>query len=111
MVRIFFVTTSGSSRRLIVLSYDFDIFWPSVPGIFDDVPRAERVRVRYQDAFGKTHEEEFDGLLGVCLQHEMDHLNGEFFFNKANRYHREKALTKWRKGDISAIHINTGALT
>src|SRR3954471_7679739 len=51
----------------------------SVPGIYDDVPRAERVRVRAQDAEGKVFERDLDGMLAVCLQHEMDHLEGKLF--------------------------------
>jgi peptide deformylase len=51
----------------------------SVPGIYDTVPRAERVKVRAWDAFGKSFLLEVQGLLSVCIQHEMDHLKGKVF--------------------------------
>ena len=51
----------------------------SVPGIYDKVERAERVTVRYLDLDGKAQTIEADGLLAVCLQHEMDHLQGKVF--------------------------------
>jgi peptide deformylase len=51
----------------------------SVPGIYDKVTRAERVRVRALDARGEPFELEADGLLAVCIQHELDHLEGKVF--------------------------------
>lgn len=51
----------------------------SVPGIYDTVPRAERVKVRAWDADGKSFIIEAQGLLAVCIQHEMDHLKGKVF--------------------------------
>lgn len=51
----------------------------SVPGIYDTVPRAERVKVRGWDADGKSFILEAQGLLAVCIQHEMDHLKGKVF--------------------------------
>lgn len=51
----------------------------SVPGIYDKVVRAERVKVAYLDLDGKSQSIEADGLLAVCLQHEMDHLQGKVF--------------------------------
>jgi peptide deformylase len=51
----------------------------SVPGIYDKVERAEHVVVRYLDLDGKTQTVEAEGLLAVCLQHEMDHLQGRVF--------------------------------
>ena len=51
----------------------------SVPGIYDTVPRAERVKVRAWDANGKAFILEAQGLLAVCIQHEMDHLKGKVF--------------------------------
>jgi peptide deformylase len=51
----------------------------SVPGIYDKVERAERVVVRYLDLDGKTRTIEAHGLLAVCLQHEMEHLDGHIF--------------------------------
>ena len=51
----------------------------SVPGIYDKVKRAERVRVRALDQHGEAIELEADGLLAVCIQHELDHLDGKVF--------------------------------
>ncbi|SDG68145.1 peptide deformylase [Propionivibrio dicarboxylicus] len=51
----------------------------SVPGIYDKVLRAERVKVAYLDLDGQSQIVEADGLLAVCLQHEMDHLQGKVF--------------------------------
>ena len=51
----------------------------SVPGIYETVCRAERVRVRALDVQGKPFELEADGLLAVCIQHELDHLEGKVF--------------------------------
>jgi peptide deformylase len=51
----------------------------SVPGIYDNVKRAERVTVRYLDADGKAQTIAAEGMLAVCLQHEMDHLQGRVF--------------------------------
>ena len=51
----------------------------SVPGIYDKVERAERVVVRYLDLDGNVQTIEAEGLLAVCLQHEMDHLQGKVF--------------------------------
>ena len=51
----------------------------SVPGIYDKVKRAERVRVRALDQHGERFELEAEGLLAVCIQHELDHLDGKVF--------------------------------
>ncbi len=51
----------------------------SVPGIYEKVTRAERVKVRAQDEKGQWREIEADGLLAVCIQHEIDHLDGKVF--------------------------------
>jgi peptide deformylase len=69
----------------------------SVPGIYDDVPRAERVRVRAQDADGKTFERDLDGMLAVCLQHEMDHLEGKLFVDYLSELKRQRIRKKLDK--------------
>jgi peptide deformylase len=69
----------------------------SVPGIYDDVPRAERVRLRYQDVKGVTHERDLDGLLGVCVQHEMDHLSGKLFVDYLSELKRQRIRKKLDK--------------
>jgi peptide deformylase len=72
----------------------------SVPEQYAEVLRPDRIRARWQDSDGKMHEEEIDGLLAVCLQHEMDHLNGVLFIDHLSRLKRDmvlKKLAKWRK--------------
>lgn len=69
----------------------------SVPGIYDDVVRAERVRVRYQDADGVTHERDLDGMLAVCVQHEMDHLTGKLFVDYLSEMKRQRIRKKLDK--------------
>ena len=72
----------------------------SVPEQYAEVMRPDRIRARWQDVEGKKHEEEIDGLLAVCLQHEMDHLNGVLFIDHLSRLKRDmvlKKLAKWRK--------------
>jgi peptide deformylase len=69
----------------------------SVPGIYDDVARAERVRLRFQDADGATHERDFDGLLAVCVQHEMDHLSGKLFVDYLSELKRQRIRKKLDK--------------
>ena len=72
----------------------------SVPEQYAEVLRPDRIRAKWQDVEGKTYEEEIDGLLAVCLQHEMDHLNGVLFIDHLSRLKRDmvlKKLAKWRK--------------
>jgi peptide deformylase len=69
----------------------------SVPGIYDDVPRAERVRVKYHDANGVVQERDLDGLLGICLQHEMDHLTGKLFVDYLSEMKRQRIRKKLDK--------------
>jgi peptide deformylase len=72
----------------------------SVPEQYAEVMRPDQIRARWQDANGESHEEEIDGLLAVCLQHEMDHLNGVLFIDHLSRLKRDmvlKKLAKWRK--------------
>jgi peptide deformylase len=72
----------------------------SVPEQYAEVMRPDRIRARWQDVEGKAYEEELDGLLAVCLQHEMDHLNGVLFIDHLSRLKRDmvlKKLAKWRK--------------
>jgi len=69
----------------------------SVPGIFDEVKRAAVIRARAQDATGKTFEVELDGLSAVCLQHEMDHLEGKLFVDYLSELKRERIRKKLDK--------------
>jgi len=69
----------------------------SVPEIYAEVERPARIRARWQDLDGKTHEEEMDGILATCLQHEMDHLEGVLFIDHLSRLKRQMALKKLDK--------------
>ncbi|MDB6163370.1 MAG: def [Xanthomonadaceae bacterium] len=72
----------------------------SVPGIFADVARAERITVTALDRSGSAFELQTDGLLAVCIQHEIDHLEGKLFVDYLSPLKREmvrKKLAKQRK--------------
>ncbi len=72
----------------------------SVPGIFDQVERAAKVRVRAQDRTGVPFERDLEGMLAVCLQHELDHLEGKLFVDYLSDIKRDrirKKLDKERK--------------
>ena len=69
----------------------------SVPGIFDEVERAQRVRVLAQDRTGAAFERDLDGVLAVCLQHEMDHLEGRLFVDYLSDLRRERIRKKLDK--------------
>ena len=69
----------------------------SVPGYYDKVTRAARVRVRAQDEHGETFELDAEGLLAVCIQHEMDHLQGKVFVEYLSPLKRARLAAKLRK--------------
>ena len=69
----------------------------SVPDQFAEVDRPDRIRARWLDLDGKVHEEEIEGLLATCLQHEMDHLNGVLFIDHLSRLKRDMILKKLAK--------------
>ena len=69
----------------------------SVPGYYEEVERAEHIRVRYLDRNGDEVEAEMDGLLAVCVQHEIDHLDGKLFvdyLSEAKRSRIRKRLVR-----------------
>ena len=69
----------------------------SVPDQFAEVDRPDRIRARWMDLQGKVREEEIEGLLATCLQHEMDHLNGVLFIDHLSRLKRDMILKKLAK--------------
>ncbi|RVQ65956.1 peptide deformylase [Croceicoccus ponticola] len=69
----------------------------SVPDIYAEVDRPATCRVRWQDLDGEFHEEAMDDLMAVCIQHEMDHLNGIVFIDHLSRLKRNMALKKLEK--------------
>lgn len=80
----------------------------SVPGYYEEVERAEHIRVRYLDRDGTAREEEYVGLLAVCVQHEIDHLNGKLFvdyLSEAKRQRIRKRLEKERRHQGAAVIV------
>lgn len=69
----------------------------SVPGIFEKVTRAEWVRVQALGLDGKPFEIESDGMLAVCMQHEMDHLQGKVFVEYLSRLKQQRIADKLKK--------------
>ena len=69
----------------------------SVPEVYDEVQRPARVRLKYLDYDGNAVEEEADGLFAVCIQHEMDHLEGVLFIDHLSKLKRDRAVTKVKK--------------
>ena len=69
----------------------------SVPEIYDEVERPARVKLRYLNYQGEQVEEDAEGLFAVCIQHEMDHLEGVLFIDYLSRLKREQAVKKVKK--------------
>ena len=73
----------------------------SVPGIYDNVTRAQKIRVRTLDRKGKQIELDADGLLAVCIQHEMDHLEGKLFVDYLSELKRTRIRKKLEKERVA----------
>ena len=69
----------------------------SVPGVYDVVERAERVKVRAHDQNGNTFTLEAQGLLAVCIQHEMDHLKGKVFVEYLSQLKQQRVRARLAK--------------
>ena len=69
----------------------------SVPGIYEKVQRAERVKVRALNRDGQSFELQADGLLAVCIQHELDHLDGKLFVDYLSQIKRQRIRKKLEK--------------
>ncbi len=69
----------------------------SMPGVIDALDRPARVRVRYQTVTGEVREEEADGLLATCLQHEIDQLDGTFWIFRLSALKRERIVKRYDK--------------
>lgn len=109
----------GELRRVVVIQLDADpapriytnpqILWTSpemirhvegsvsMPGVTDEVERHARVRVGYQGLDGVEREEEADGLLAVCHQHEIDQLDGIFWIDRLSKLKRDRLIKKFEK--------------
>lgn len=78
----------------------------SVPGVYEDVQRADRIRVRFLDREGQARELDAEGLLAVCIQHELDHLEGKLFVDYLSDLKRtriRKRLEKEQRQPAPAI--------
>jgi peptide deformylase len=83
----------------------------SVPGIYEDVERAAKVRIRAQDRKGQVFERDCEEVLAVCIQHEMDHLDGKVFVDYLSDLKRQrirKKLEKDRKERTSRARESSG---
>lgn len=69
----------------------------SMPGVTDEVVRPKAIRFRYSDLNGVEHEEEAEGFLAVCIQHEIDQLDGVFWMQRLSRLKRERLVKRWEK--------------
>ena len=109
----------GVLRRLVVIQLEFDpephiylnpeILWSSsdmirhvegsvsMPGVTDELERPAKVRVSYKGLNDTGHEVEAEGLMAVCLQHEIDQLDGIFWIDRLSRLKRERVVKKFRK--------------
>ena len=75
----------------------------SVPGFYENVTRAERVKVRALDERGDNIEIDADGILAVCIQHEMDHLEGKLFVDYLSPLKRQRIKKKLQKMEKSGV--------
>jgi len=71
----------------------------SVPDIYDEVERPAHVRIRYMNYAGEPVEEDAEGVFAVCIQHEMDHLDGVLFIDHLSRLKRDRAVSKVKKAN------------
>ena len=69
----------------------------SIPEYYEEIERPARVRFRYMDLEGDNVEQEADGLLATCVQHEIDHLNGVLFIDYLSKLKRDRVMTKFKK--------------
>ncbi len=77
----------------------------SVPGVYEEVKRADSIRVRALDEQGQPYEFEADGLLAVCVQHELDHLEGKVFVEYLSTLKQGRIKTKLRKQEREAVKV------
>jgi peptide deformylase len=106
--RVIVIDTSDTRDQLLVL-INPEIVWASdevqaceegclsVPGVYETVARAAKVRVRALDADGMRFERVAEGMLAVCIQHEMDHLEGKVFVDYLSRLKRSRIRSKMEK--------------
>lgn len=106
-IRLIVIDTSKEKNDLKVIinpeiiakdgKQDYEEGCLSVPGIYEKVTRAEQITIQAQDVDGKKYQLEADGLLSVCIQHEMDHLMGKVFVDYLSPLKRNRIKTKMIK--------------
>jgi peptide deformylase len=69
----------------------------SIPEYYEEVERPDRVRFRYMNLNGEVIEQDADGLMATCVQHEIDHLNGVLFIDYLSKLKRDRVMTKFKK--------------
>jgi peptide deformylase len=69
----------------------------SIPEYYEEVERPDRVRFRYMNLQGEVIEQDADGLMATCVQHEIDHLNGVLFIDYLSKLKRDRVMTKFKK--------------
>jgi peptide deformylase len=69
----------------------------SIPDVHEDVERPARVKLRYLDLDGRSHEEDAEGLFATCIQHEIDHINGVLFIDYISKLKRDRIIKKFTK--------------
>jgi peptide deformylase len=69
----------------------------SIPEYYEEVERPDRVRFRYMNLNGEVVEQDADGLMATCVQHEIDHLNGVLFIDYLSKLKRDRVMTKFKK--------------
>jgi len=99
--------SEGKSQPMVFINPEIEVLDPqclgyeegclSVPGYFEEVKRPRRIHVKAQDRHGEAFELEADGLLAVCLQHEMDHLEGTLFVDYLSVLKRQRIKDKLLK--------------
>jgi peptide deformylase len=102
------VSKSETERQPLVL-INPEILWASeekrsyeegclsIPEYYEEVERPDRVRFRYTTLEGETIEQDADGLMATCVQHEIDHLNGVLFIDYLSKLKRDRVLTRFKK--------------
>ena len=105
--RLTVIELDGPASQRIYVNPEIEWFSPerqrhtegsvSMPGMTDEVERPARIRLTYQDIAGNSHTEDADGLLSICLQHEIDQLDGIFWIDRLSRLKRERIVKKFRK--------------
>jgi peptide deformylase len=112
--RVVVIDVSEEGNKLLVL-INPQITWKSeerqtyeegclsVPGVYDEVERAAAIRFKALDIDGKPYEMEAEGLLAVCVQHELDHLDGKVFVEYLSSLKRNRIKTKLRKAERETV--------